>query len=109
MPRTTVYIRNEDYEKWKLIKNKSEMISQAINRSEISSMVQKNGKAKLVHKVHAPEESPEIRIDVNTREEEIRAMIYQSAEKARAYNFCPNGHSIPEGRSKCMGKGCKYV
>lgn len=22
--------------------------------------------------------------------------------------FCPNGHPIPEGKSKCLGKGCKY-
>lgn len=33
MPRTTVYIRNDDYEKWKNIENKSELISEAINRS----------------------------------------------------------------------------
>lgn len=23
--------------------------------------------------------------------------------------FCPNGHPIPEGRTKCLGKGCKYA
>ena len=23
--------------------------------------------------------------------------------------FCKNGHSIPKGRSKCLGKGCKYA
>lgn len=22
--------------------------------------------------------------------------------------FCKNGHPIPEGRTKCLGKGCKY-
>lgn len=22
--------------------------------------------------------------------------------------LCLNGHPIPEGRSKCLGKGCKY-
>ena len=22
--------------------------------------------------------------------------------------MCPNGHPIPEGRERCMGKGCKY-
>lgn len=25
------------------------------------------------------------------------------------YKFCANGHAIPAGRSKCMGKGCKYA
>lgn len=31
----------------------------------------------------------------------------QVIESAKS-KTCPNGHSIPEGRSKCMGKGCKY-
>lgn len=22
--------------------------------------------------------------------------------------ICKNGHPIPEGRTKCLGKGCKY-
>ena len=22
--------------------------------------------------------------------------------------FCANGHAIPAGRTKCLGKGCKY-
>lgn len=37
MPRTTVYIRNDDWEHWKLIGNKSGLISEAINRSTITS------------------------------------------------------------------------
>lgn len=23
--------------------------------------------------------------------------------------FCKNGHPIPEGRTRCLGKGCKYA
>jgi len=110
MPRVTLYIREDDYDKWKLIKNKAELVSQAINRSEIHSVIEKNGKAKLVHRVHPPEDSPTVLIDVNTNEREIRAMSYQGADMARKkYNFCPKGHAIPDGRSKCMGKGCKYA
>lgn len=26
----------------------------------------------------------------------------------KSAGFCPNGHSIPPGRSRCMGKKCKY-
>ena len=33
MPKVTLYIREDDYDKWKLIKNKSELVSQAINSS----------------------------------------------------------------------------
>jgi len=25
-----------------------------------------------------------------------------------AMRFCPNGHPKPEGRDRCLGKGCKY-
>lgn len=28
--------------------------------------------------------------------------------RASELRYCPNGHAIPEGRSKCLGKGCKY-
>lgn len=31
------------------------------------------------------------------------------ATDGKDYSFCKNGHAIPEGRSKCMGKGCKYA
>lgn len=29
--------------------------------------------------------------------------------KEKGMKFCANGHAIPAGRSKCMGKGCKYA
>lgn len=57
MPRTTVYIRNEDWDKWKLIENKSELLSQAINRSVISPVVKKNGKVKTKQYIEAWNES----------------------------------------------------
>lgn len=25
-----------------------------------------------------------------------------------AINFCPNNHPIPNGKTKCLGKGCKH-
>lgn len=28
--------------------------------------------------------------------------------EAKQPPHCPNGHSIPNGFSKCLGKGCKY-
>lgn len=33
MPKTTVYIRDKDWDKWKVIANKAEMISKAINQT----------------------------------------------------------------------------
>lgn len=26
----------------------------------------------------------------------------------KSTGFCKNGHPIPEGRDRCLGKGCKY-
>lgn len=33
----------------------------------------------------------------------------QEFQKEKKMKFCANGHAIPDGRSKCMGKGCKYA
>jgi hypothetical protein len=33
----------------------------------------------------------------------------EKRQAERSVGLCPNGHAIPEGRSKCMGKGCKYA
>ena len=54
MPKVTLYIREDDFEKWKLIKNKSELVSQAINRSEITVEEQKNGTFKTVQTILTP-------------------------------------------------------
>lgn len=35
-----------------------------------------------------------------------RSMLERQNEKSMG--FCKNGHPIPEGRDKCLGKGCKY-
>lgn len=28
--------------------------------------------------------------------------------EAKAQKFCKEGHPVPEGRTKCLGKGCRY-
>lgn len=35
--------------------------------------------------------------------------IMSSKTKISNTLFCKNGHPIPEGRDKCLGKGCKYA
>lgn len=39
---------------------------------------------------------------------EVESKVQEFA-KDKGMKFCPNGHAIPAGRSKCMGKGCKYA
>ena len=45
MPRTTVYIRNEDWEKWKALENKSEAISRLLREKKgVEPVVRQEGK-----------------------------------------------------------------
>lgn len=39
---------------------------------------------------------------IKTPEDAVKA-VFPNAQK-----YCPNGHAIPDGRSKCLGKKCKY-
>lgn len=102
MPRVTLYIRDNDYDKWKLIKNKSELVSQAINRSEINGVVEKSGKVKLVHTVHPPAEI------ISAAPAEFQTISHVDINVAKA-SFCGAGHFLAPGRDKCNQKGCKYA
>lgn len=52
-------------------------------------------------------ESPKRSGIIKTPEEAVEK-IKKIFPKAESQHFCKEGHAIPEGRSKCMGKGCKY-
>lgn len=53
MPRTTVYIRKEDWDKWQATENKSELISQALGRSVVAPIVDKSTPPKQTDNVAA--------------------------------------------------------
>lgn len=38
----------------------------------------------------------------------IDGVEQEKVAPAQSPMFCKDGHPIPEGRSRCMGKGCKY-
>lgn len=79
MPRTTVYIRDEDWDKWKSISNKSELISKAINSG---------------HSHKAPEkEKDEHRV---------------KPKGGKEVSTCKAGHATHRTDGRCMVKGCKY-
>lgn len=40
--------------------------------------------------------------------EPLQEQVKRAQSKRENMKFCPNGHPIPEGSSKCLGKGCKY-
>lgn len=43
MPHVNIWVRKNDWDKWQLVDNKSQLVSQAINRSEITPVVRKSG------------------------------------------------------------------
>ena len=90
MPRTTVYIRNEDWAKWKAVGNKSELISQSLN-----------GVVGKAEKVIEPQKTPrtaedvinEIRLSEAARDEELSLCQDQETYKAleRGWNLTIQG------------------
>lgn len=56
---------------------------------------------------YTPPTAPKIK-SVATPPNETESKL-QTFAKEKGIRFCGNGHAIPAGRSKCMGKGCKYA
>ena len=111
MPRASVWIRNDDWDKWQLIDNKVELISQAINRSEIQ-MVTRKGVSKLKQTIPHTSDEPEIIIDPETNAvTNMRSNSYEAAKRGAEYikkTFCPKGHYLGDS-GKCLQKSCKYA
>jgi hypothetical protein len=82
MPNATIYIRKENEDAWSELENKSLWINQQLFKSHTD----------------AP-----LHIDYTAREPTT-----ETTPKLDNFGFCKNGHPIPEGRIKCLGKGCKY-
>lgn len=87
MPKATVYIRNEDWDRWQEIGNKAQLIHDALHGlAPISDRGQ-----------HNPE--------FLEKEEEVKFQIAQDRRRV-----CRNGHIIPENseKDKCQQPKCKY-
>lgn len=39
----------------------------------------------------------------------LNGRTQMKAETLERQRTCKNGHPIPEGRDRCLGKGCKYA
>ena len=102
MPKVTLYIREDDFEKWKLIKNKSELVSQAINRSEITVEEQKNGTLKTVQTIPT---APPIRMPFTegdgTKTIKEIPVKNNSEGKPSKRNICPQ-HLVDKDICKLM-------
>lgn len=84
MPRVNVYIRNEDWDIWQAIDNGSQFLHDAL--------------------VAYAEKNP-VKPIIRTKSDAELAAARIKPDKRR---YCKNLHLIPEGRDKCLAKGCKY-
>jgi hypothetical protein len=81
MPSVMIYLRGEDYDKY--------LVITARGRGEWGKFLHEKLNESL-----APAAPP--------------AKVLDTSGKEISGKFCPNGHLIPEGRTKCLGKGCRY-
>lgn len=79
--RANIFIRKDNEEAWEKIKNKSEWVNN------------------LLQEPKQPEPIIEPKKNI--------ALATPSFVRNNA-GACKNGHPIPDGRDRCMGKGCKY-
>lgn len=126
MPHVNIWIREEDWDFWKEIEDRPSFIHDAIRvqRQSIVGSIYKKGVTSVpggkvvVNSSNITEKPFNPTIDHFGTDKTNRSKIIKTPAdatkkveelfKAKPMDFCPNGHSIPEGRTKCMGKGCKY-
>ncbi len=107
MPKVTVYVRNEDIEEWRSIGAKTTFIHNALKAvregglESLGLIVDDRTQVTYIDK-------PLVKAKgfIKTPEQAVEAVKQVFGKEVATY--CPNGHAIPEGRSKCLGRGCKY-
>jgi hypothetical protein len=95
MPNRTQYIRNEDVAAWDALDNKSQWIHEHLQAYKPDLyLVPPKVARKHPELVKQVEKALEPHVKATRVEKEM--------------TLCKNGHAIPVGRSKCLGRGCKY-
>lgn len=91
----TIYFRKKVWERFKDEEDKSDLVNSLLEEFYEESKPSVTTQHKAIDKKDSVvlQERPEL--------------VKRQTE--RSVGLCPNGHAIPEGRSKCMGKGCKYA
>jgi len=109
MIQITAYLRDEeDLKIWKAIGNKAAFIHDAlqVQNSTLHGTMYPEGETKIPGGKVVVNETKIIK----TPEEALKQVAAVGMKKVDiGMKFCKNGHPIPEGRTKCMGKGCKYA
>lgn len=87
MPRVNIYIREDDWQKFQAIEDRPLWLSHALRNTDVPKVNKAITERKEIEKVMKP---------------------FMKHMARNTVGFCPNSHPIPEGREKCLGKGCKY-
>lgn len=104
MPQVTVYVRDEDLDKWKAIEKKSEFLHRALTnglqepfRNQVINI--KTGSVK------------DAGLDLKTpgeKQKKFDELKQQfNVTKENNVKYCKNNHPLDD-RGRCFGKGCKY-
>jgi hypothetical protein len=95
MPHANIWIRKENEDKWEAIPEKSEWINALLANSGSTS---RYGAPRTI----AGETFREVLSETLPKQPVLKPRVSNTA------GYCKEGHPIPPGRDRCMGKGCKY-
>lgn len=113
----SLYIRKADEDKWRALNNKTQVISNLLNKEPLHkkpldlNRMQKEvddwQENKLLNMVVVNEALSKAKVPtVNRYIATPDGVIGPTRLQSKAMRFCKNGHPIPDGRTKCLGKGC---
>lgn len=95
---TTFYLEEDIVERLNQEKNKSAIVNSAL-------------RVHFMMKDSKPDDMIKVQTEKNFKSLQD-ALSYgvdnKTYDKSNTASYCPNGHPIPVGRDRCMGKGCKH-
>lgn len=112
MPHVNIWVRKDDWELWKNVRNKSQFIADSLNRGV--SELRSEPKPEFESKPKFEPRDTRQEVDFSTYIPTHTDRVYYDQKlneltKEKNVKFCKNDHPIPDGQVKCLGKGCKYA
>jgi hypothetical protein len=118
MPHANIWIRGENWEHWKTISNKSEIVNAVLDQSRKTGL---SFPEKVAEKIKVGDvlqgDTPrrvtkieEIEMAYNPKKKELLGKPVGDllSTKPETGAWCKNGHLLQPGRDRCSAKGCKY-
>ena len=100
MPRVNIYIREGDVEKWELIDNKSEWISEHLNQVTTDELY---GVTVDITKATSFTDDPSKDKPIKKSHKKMISEVWNNPP------VCKNGHILSTLTGRCTQKDCKYA